>query len=160
MASGGSCNVLLFFGKTVGNLLNLLFVIACDGGVAELKGMSGVFVSPFFPNPYPDNSHCSWRIAVPKGYRVRLSFAAFELESTRQCRYDAVTVRDGASFSSPLLHRFCGARPPPVLSTGRNLLVTFVSDGETSLTGFRAGFEATPVRSELIRYFFSAAYRQ
>ncbi|CAJ0935823.1 unnamed protein product [Ranitomeya imitator] len=43
-----------------------------------LTQMNGTITSPFYPNRYPANSHCTWEIRVPSGYYIWLSFLHFE----------------------------------------------------------------------------------
>lgn len=49
----------------------------CGG---ELSGPSGTFQSPGYPNAYPHNRICIWKIRGPIGRRVTLTFTDFSLE--------------------------------------------------------------------------------
>ena len=51
--------------------------------------------SPNFPNPYPRNMQCTWRILAPNDYKVQISFLEFKLEESyldSGC-HDYVSVR-------------------------------------------------------------------
>ncbi|CAH3043772.1 unnamed protein product, partial [Porites lobata] len=49
----------------------------------KLTGRSGTISSPNFPNVYPQSTECWYRITVPNGYRVELTFRYFRLEAKR-----------------------------------------------------------------------------
>ncbi|KAJ6666787.1 hypothetical protein lerEdw1_020512, partial [Lerista edwardsae] len=56
--------------------------------------------------------------------------------------YDYVEVIDGDSASGRISRKFCGKiAPSPVISTGPNLLIKFVSDYETHGAGFSIRYE-------------------
>ena len=52
----------------------------CKG---KLTRRSGTISSPNFPNVYPQSTECWYRITVPNGYRVELTFRYFRLEAKR-----------------------------------------------------------------------------
>ena len=54
----------------------------------------GSISSPDFPEFYPSDSYCEYRIIVSKDMRVHLSFTNFTLESVSSCRYDYVQLLD------------------------------------------------------------------
>ena len=99
--------------------------------------MNGSFSSPKFPSNYPRYSNCEWRITVPHGYCVRLSFSSFQ---TQRC-CDWVEV---SSNSTGLMRRLAGyVAPNMILFGGQRLKVRFRSDGSVSRRGFRAVFKAS-----------------
>lgn len=51
--------------------------------------------SPNFPNPYPRNMQCTWRILAPSDYKVQLSFLEFKLEESylESGCHDYISVR-------------------------------------------------------------------
>lgn len=56
---------------------------------------SVTITSPNFPEPYPQNIQCTWRILAPTGHKVELFFLEFELEDSyldSGC-HDYVSVR-------------------------------------------------------------------
>lgn len=62
--------------------------------------------------------------------------------SSSLCRYDYVEVRDGIDESGQLVGKFCGKiAPSPVVSSGNQLFIKFVSDYETHGAGFSIRYE-------------------
>ena len=51
----------------------------CFVSKGTFTGRSGTISSPNFPNVYPQSTECWYRIIVPNGYRVKLSFRYFKL---------------------------------------------------------------------------------
>ena len=96
---------------------------------------------------YPPDHACAWLIAPAAAdfSHVRLEFARFDLDD----HVDYVRVYDGASAThSPLLRELTGelasARDRVVLSSGRQLLITFESGARPiAHLGGGGGFEAS-----------------
>ena len=87
--------------------------------------------------------HCQWLIWVPLGYRIRLQFTAFRLQDCQNCSCDNVTIYDGAYLQQPRLGHYCGYKlPPPIFSSGNQVLVTFQSDGFYSEFRFRLEYSS------------------
>lgn len=58
------------------------------------------------------------------------------------CRYDYVEVRDGVDENGQLVGKYCGKiAPSPVVSSGNQLYIKFVSDYETHGAGFSIRYE-------------------
>ena len=119
-------------------------VAACTSG-KYLNGFSGFFSTPNFPSNYPQYSKCTWNIAVPSGYIIKLSFVYFRLEPNQYspCYYNArgarvtVTKVDSDDGYQPFM--LCGqSLPLPVYSVGNSVQVIF-----TSLNSQYPGFNAT-----------------
>lgn len=62
------------------NLILLIINTAACGGT--LSSPEGNITSPSYPDNYPKNKRCVWKITVPKGQRISLKFLAFQLEGT------------------------------------------------------------------------------
>lgn len=113
-------------------------VFHCGG---DLVADSGFVGSEGFPSFYKPNSKCSWRITVPEGNVVMLSFRIFDLEADSQCRYDYLDVYNGHSNLVQKLGRFCGTfRPGALISTTNTMMLEMGTDGETQGRGFVAYF--------------------
>ncbi|XP_044077095.1 procollagen C-endopeptidase enhancer a [Siniperca chuatsi] len=113
-------------------------VFYCGGDLVSDSGFVG---SEGFPSFYKPNSKCTWRITVPEGNVVMLSFRIFDLEADSQCRYDYLDVYNGHSNLVQKLGRFCGTfRPGTLISTTNTMMVELVSDAETQGRGFVAFF--------------------
>ncbi|XP_030601901.1 procollagen C-endopeptidase enhancer a [Archocentrus centrarchus] len=113
-------------------------VFYCGG---DLVAESGFVGSEGFPSFYKPNSKCTWRITVPEGNVVTLSFRIFDLEADSQCRYDYLDVYNGHSNLVQKLGRFCGTfRPGTLISTTNTMMLEMVSDEGTQGRGFVAYF--------------------
>ena len=65
------------------------------------SGVSGEFMSPNYPNKYPNNVECIWTIMGAPGKVITVSFQHFELELDFQCGYDAVRAYEGEGEDGP-----------------------------------------------------------
>lgn len=105
------------------------------GGV--LTGLSGVLTSPEYPNNYPNNVECRWVIRAAGPASVKLVFVDFQVEGNEDCTYDYVAVLGEPGPARG--HHYCGsARPPTLVSLGRELQVVFKSDFNIAGRGFKA----------------------
>ena len=72
----------------------------------------------------------------------------FDLEPETNCKFDSVTVYDGATTSATKLgneNGYCGSSAPPsFVSSGNEMLIALKTDHSST----RRGFEFTFVRSE------------
>nr|VZI15898.1 unnamed protein product [Spirometra erinaceieuropaei] len=113
--------------------------VSCSG---RIKSDSGTITSPGYPNDYPPNRECIWRIQVPAGFSIALTFKTFELEDSWGCSNDYVEIYDGLTANSPRLRRLCGSTvPKPVWSTNNTLILRFLSDDRVQGQGFEINFE-------------------
>ncbi|XP_071942939.1 cubilin-like isoform X2 [Antedon mediterranea] len=107
-----------------------------------LKRRTGVIESPNYPNPYPHNVDCVWRIQANLGSTINLTFTNLHLEDHNSCGYDYVQVRDGDDETARVIITICGQLFLPegysLQSTGSNLWIHFVTDSSVSELGFRA----------------------
>ncbi|XP_064922872.1 cubilin isoform X1 [Columba livia] len=109
-----------------------------------LQGLSGSFQSPGYPNNYPNDARCVWRIQLPDpDLRVELQFLGVELEGT-SCMYDAIEVYDGGSPSSPLLASVCSNDARAFFSSGPQLTILFRTDSSITARGFEASYSSFP----------------
>ncbi|XP_044150585.1 LOW QUALITY PROTEIN: cubilin [Bufo gargarizans] len=111
----------------------------CGG---DINGITGTFKSPNYPNLYPHNRVCEWRITVPEGRRVTLTINDLQLQDHQSCNYDYVAVYNGYRHQSPLLEKLCGdvAQDTIIRSSGNTMKVVFITDGSVSSGGFQATF--------------------
>ncbi|CAL8362870.1 unnamed protein product [Lota lota] len=113
-------------------------VFHCGG---ELASGSGFVGSEDFPSYYKANSKCTWRITVPEGNVVMLTFRVMDMEADSLCRYDFLDVYNGHSNMVQKLGRFCGTfRPGALISTSNTMMLDMVSDAENQGRGFVAYF--------------------
>lgn len=67
-------------------------LLLCVADAVELTDMFGEIQSPNFPDSYPSDSEMTWNISVPDGFKIKLYFMHFDLESSYLCEYDYVKV--------------------------------------------------------------------
>ncbi|XP_072219804.1 neuropilin-1a-like [Leuresthes tenuis] len=111
--------------------------------------------SPGYPSAYESSQQCVWVITAPEaGQKILINFNPhFDLED-RECKYDYVAVYNGGDESSPLVGKFCGKiAPSPIISSGSQLLIKFVSDYETHGAGFSVRYEVFKTGPECSRNF-------
>lgn len=80
----------------------------------------GAIESPNYPNAYPHNAECEWKISPPLGNRVFMEFSNLDLEasSADKCPFDKVIVEE--RDSSDIVIRsdtFCNELPKPINTT-------------------------------------------
>ncbi|KAL7861402.1 hypothetical protein SRHO_G00128430, partial [Serrasalmus rhombeus] len=103
----------------------------CGGDLTKSRGE---FFSPQYPNNYPNNARCTWRLLASERQVVRLTFKFVELETC--C--DSISVYDGPSDSYSLLGRLPEDQRRHFYSTGNSLTVVFSSDISATYRGFQA----------------------
>ncbi|XP_071958371.1 neuropilin and tolloid-like protein 2 isoform X2 [Antedon mediterranea] len=106
-------------------------------------GMSGSFYSPFYPEEYITNDEQVYLFKAPENYVVEFSFpTALSMESSENCKFDRLEIRDGMFGFSPLLGKFCGSgKPSPFRTTGRYAWAHFIADDMIDGEGFHASYE-------------------
>ncbi|XP_004617253.1 procollagen C-endopeptidase enhancer 1 [Sorex araneus] len=116
----------------------------CGG---RLEKAQGTLTTPNWPeSDYPAGISCSWHIIAPQDQVISLTFGKFDLEPDTYCRYDSVSVFNGAvTDDAKRLGKFCGdTAPGPISSDGNELLVQFVSDLSVTADGFSASYRTVP----------------
>uniref|UniRef100_A0A8C8IPZ8 Neuropilin n=1 Tax=Oncorhynchus tshawytscha TaxID=74940 RepID=A0A8C8IPZ8_ONCTS len=114
--------------------------------------------SPGYPTSYPPSQQCMWVISAPDpGQKILINFNPhFDLED-RDCKYDYVEVFNGGDEEAPTLGKFCGKiAPSPIISSGNELLIKFVSDYESPGAGFSVRYEVFKTGPECSRNFTSS----
>ncbi|XP_066579431.1 cubilin [Amia ocellicauda] len=144
------------------NLMTILFVsdssMATEGFAANYVSINattdcgeifteptGVLTSPNYPNNYPLNRDCVYKIIVETNRQIMLNFTNFKLEGmSPSCHNDYVEIRDGGYETSPLIGKYCGDQSPPIIISHSNRLwMTFHSDFSLTYTGFMAHWDGT-----------------
>ncbi|KAM7538912.1 hypothetical protein Aperf_G00000048657 [Anoplocephala perfoliata] len=111
----------------------------CGGEIVQEEGF---ITSPSYPEFYKPNKECIWKIVVPTGFSVALTFLSFDIEKHDNCVYDYLEIRDGISENSPVLKKLCGTPlPTPIKSTNNMMYIKFVSDSSVEKQGFTAKFQ-------------------
>lgn len=93
--------------------------------------------SPDYPEHYPSNANCSWKLIAPIDQKIRIVISKLVIEESVGCSYDYLIVHDGPDQHSPVLQRFCGQATATVLETSaNNAFIKFVSDDNYEEQGF------------------------
>ncbi len=111
-----------------------------------INSTSGTFQDGSGPMDYEVNADCSWLITAPDNDSIinyKLSFDALDTEAGN----DIVTIYDGETTSDPVLGTFSGSTVPSgtLTSSGKNVLVTFTSDGTNTSKGWQIKYTSTSV---------------
>ncbi|KAM9314851.1 LOW QUALITY PROTEIN: ovochymase-2 [Pholidichthys leucotaenia] len=117
--------------------------IAGAGGF--LQGDQGSLMTPGFPDQnYENGALYQWRITVPKGEKVQLTFTAFDLVS--EVCGDFVEIYDWSSDDSYLIDKLCGNSAPTVVNSIYNtMVVRFKSDSSMTSKGFSATYSKASI---------------
>ncbi|XP_023687916.2 CUB and sushi domain-containing protein 2 isoform X1 [Paramormyrops kingsleyae] len=114
----------------------------CGG---ELKALSGIILSPGWPELYKEALNCEWIIEAPPGHPIKIIFDKFRTE----VNYDVLEIRDGRYPSSPLIGSYQGTQVPQFLiSTSNFLYLLFTTDKSHSDIGFRIRYEIVQLQSD------------
>ncbi|XP_078482036.1 embryonic protein UVS.2-like [Ciona intestinalis] len=98
---------------------------------------SQIITTPGYPNHYPNNVNCNWRINTTAGMKVQLNIETFFTNSY----YDYLLVESGGVR----LGRLTRSYPAKIFrSNGNKMTLTFISDKFGTNSGFRATFVAIP----------------
>jgi hypothetical protein len=115
------------------------YPVNCQGNVTyhEMFGTLEDGSGPLYP--YANSGNCSWLVApVDSVNSITLNLLDFNLSSG-----DTLKIFDGDSTNAPLLAVFTGDTiADPISSTGKFMLVNFVSDDTLTEEGFLAYFES------------------
>ncbi|XP_056149933.1 neuropilin-1a-like isoform X2 [Lampris incognitus] len=145
--------LLLFFCAQVISVASLAHTDKCGDNI-EIHN-ADYLTSPGYPGAYLPSQQCVWVITAPEpGQKILINFNPhFDLEE-RECKYDYVEVYNGGDERSPMVGKFCGKiAPSPIISSGNQLLIKFVSDYETHGAGFSVRYEVFKTGPECSRNF-------
>jgi len=110
---------------------------------ATLNALTGEVTSPNYPGSYQSGRDCTWKIVVPPGSHLQLTFLEIDIEDKTKCPFDYVEVFSGTGPQAPSLGRFCGKQPPRMVkSRGHKMAIKFHSDKMVNSKGFRARYTA------------------
>uniref|UniRef100_A0A452U8T7 Cubilin n=1 Tax=Ursus maritimus TaxID=29073 RepID=A0A452U8T7_URSMA len=129
-----------------GFLINYGATDASTACIKDYTEESGTFTSPNFPDNYPNNWKCIYRITVETSQQIALHFTNFSLEEAigGRCVGDFVEIRDGGYERSPPLGTYCGSNPPPrIISHSNKLWLQFQSDFLDSGPGFSVTWDGS-----------------
>lgn len=100
---------------------------------------SGQFAHSNYPLPYSSSQSCEYIIRTNPGRRIHLDFDLLDIESSSQCRFDVMEIRDGDLANDKLIGRYCGKIDlKGITSTGNALFLKFKSDSTEQSKGYLA----------------------
>jgi len=120
---------------TIPNRFVYPFLLVSSCG-ASLVGPSGSFQSPNNPNSYPDNSYCRWKISVPSGKKVMVTFNSFKTQKDK----DIVEIYDGVSKQLITVLSGVHSKAISFTSESNTIDIRFISDGSENSQGFSASY--------------------
>ncbi|XP_029560521.1 neuropilin-1a isoform X1 [Salmo trutta] len=152
------CGFILLFSTQLIVVASLIQSVADKCGDNIEITNADYLTSTGYPTSYPPSQQCMWVISAPEpGQKILINFNPhFDLED-RECKYDYVEVFNGGDEKAPTLGKFCGKiAPSPIISSGSQLLIKFVSDYETHGAGFSVRYEVFKTGPECSRNFTSS----
>lgn len=130
-------------------LITFLYVATPFCGEVHLKH-TGIISSLNFPQEYPNNVKCIWKISTDPNRRIAIGVKDMEFDvepgsNIYSCNYDFVSVSDGTDSNAKCLGTFCGMSSfkrffQTTFSSGPNLYVQFSSDFIVRKKGFQLLF--------------------
>uniref|UniRef100_A0A8C5UZ61 Cubilin n=1 Tax=Microcebus murinus TaxID=30608 RepID=A0A8C5UZ61_MICMU len=149
LTSSGSSLMLVFVADSdlayEGFLINYEAINASTACFEDYTDDFGTFTSINFPNNYPNNWECIYRITVKSSQQIALHFTNFSLEEAfgGKCP-DFLEIKDGGYETSPSLGIYCGSNlPPRIISHSNKLWLKFKSDVADSRSGFSAYWDGS-----------------
>lgn len=115
------------------------------GGILPVS-TSGQIMSPSYPNNYPPNLDCIWQLQVTTGHQVTVTYNDIDIEASSRCSKDYIELLNGASSTSPSLHKYCaGTLPAQIIyaSSGNVMRVRFKTDASGNGRGFKLTYNQT-----------------
>ncbi|XP_067660313.1 dorsal-ventral patterning tolloid-like protein 1 [Haliotis asinina] len=101
---------------------------------ATVNGTSGTFESQ--PGDYDNNMNCTYTINTPGPGELVFNFPLFDVESGRDCQYDALEIGG---------ERLCGTNiGERIYSTDGHFQFIFTSDGSVTRDGFKTEYVFLP----------------
>ncbi|CAI9720654.1 Hypothetical predicted protein [Octopus vulgaris] len=120
--------------------LSFNYTIKECGGI--LTNGLGMISSPNYPNSYPANINCMWKIVGDEGLKINLTMMHVDIENSVNCTKDYIDILNGEHHTSPSLGKMCGVVTTKTLRTGSNTaIILFKSDGITSGVGFQIRYQ-------------------
>ncbi|KAH8296515.1 hypothetical protein KR054_007352 [Drosophila jambulina] len=111
-----------------GNLEN-----TCGGNITSTYGS---LASPNYPDSYPSNVECVWRVKTRPGNALEVNFEALDIVHSEHCNEDYLELRSGVL--GPLLGLYCSKEKPdsPLIVTSE-LWIKFRSNPGITAAGFK-----------------------
>uniref|UniRef100_A0A674N384 complement subcomponent C1r n=1 Tax=Takifugu rubripes TaxID=31033 RepID=A0A674N384_TAKRU len=112
----------------------------------QAEVMSGTLRSPDYPKPYPPNLMKQWHLWAPEGFRIQLKLTHVDINPSRDCSLDSLTVRTISKVCGQNLTQLSAE---PITSEGKKMTIIFqTSDFNPEFhqhTGFLVNFKKIDV---------------
>ncbi|TWW79042.1 complement C1r subcomponent-like protein [Takifugu flavidus] len=110
---------------------------------------SGTLQSPDYPKPYPPNLMKQWHLSAPEGFRIQLKLTHVDINPSRECSLDSLTVKHGETISKICGQNLTQLSAEPITSEGKKMTIIFqTSDFNPEFhqhTGFLVNFKKIDV---------------
>ncbi|EFN66210.1 Cubilin [Camponotus floridanus] len=108
------------------------------GGVS--RNPMGTLQFPMGGSTYQHGLSCAWVLITESSKVLNVTFTAFNLEQSTDCKFDFLQIHDGRNAGSQMINRFCGQTLPNgngnIISSHNTLYLWFHSDSSVSNDGF------------------------
>ncbi|XP_078353401.1 cubilin-like isoform X22 [Oculina patagonica] len=102
--------------------------------------VNNTLTSPGYPNNYPNNMDCVYRVPIPAGKAMNIYFNEFVVEYQIYCNWDYLEI---TNENYQTFGKYCGSKSGlNVVVTGQYVVLKFYSDGSNSYKGYRLTFSA------------------
>lgn len=120
-----------------------VFSNGCGG---NLESDRGIITSPYYPNPYPNNAQCEWRIHVHPGSTIHFTIDDLSLEENSNCRFDKLQIYGGTTESREQIISLCTLSEDEmgkeVVVDNHEALVLFEADDTNRERGFSLSYRS------------------
>ncbi|XP_071569184.1 cubilin isoform X2 [Temnothorax nylanderi] len=110
---------------------------ACGG---MLRNPTGTVQFPIGGSTYQHGLSCAWVLKTDSSKVLNVTFTAFNIEHSTDCKFDFLQIHDGENTGAQLINRFCGHELPngngTIISSHNTLYLWFHSDNSISHDGF------------------------
>ncbi|KMY99076.1 cubilin homolog isoform X1 [Drosophila simulans] len=96
---------------------------------------------------YAHNTVCEWRVTAPPQHAVVIEFKYFDMESSRNCGFDSLTIYRGhVASEEQRTDLLCGnvTNPATIMVNSNEALIVLSTDSSNSYRGFLASVRFTP----------------
>ncbi|XP_028042901.1 cubilin homolog [Bombyx mandarina] len=131
--------------------------VGCGGKIDLSDGKARTVKSPLLKNRvvYENYLDCDWAIQSLDGTYIKIEFLSFHISPCgdvnqtalgySKCDCDYVEIKDGIYPNSLIIGTYCGhVIPSPVISSGNQMSIKLITDGEIASSGFEAKLTVLP----------------
>jgi len=110
----------------------------------EVQNGSGTITSPGYPDAYGHNKECVYTLNADAGKIIKITFNDFEVEPTRQCLYDSLSIMGRKHCGHEELSTVEGNSPPEnvILVHAESTNIFWSTDQSVSGRGFSFSWES------------------